>query len=162
MGGKEISPEEKIKWLIDKNEKYLEFINKMDQSDILPGVHEFLRELKRNGKKIALGSASKNAGTILKKLEIEHFFDAIVDGNSVMKSKPDPEVFIKGAQLCNEEPENCVVFEDAQAGIAAANIGNFNSVGIGDLETLNEADVVVKGFENISLSFINSSFAKDA
>ena len=156
MGSKSISPEEKVDLLQKKNEKYLEFILKMDRSEMLPRVLGFLEELKENELKIALGSASKNAGTILKQLEIEHFFDAIVDGNSVTKSKPDPEVFLKGAELCGVTPEKCVVFEDSQAGVKAANIGNFYSVGIGDQGSLSEADIVLAGFENISLSSLNS------
>ena len=103
-----------------KKQALLELIQQLNPADALPGVVDTLRLLKENKIGIALGSASKNARSILERLAITSFFDAIIDGNDVQNSKPDPEVFLKGAEAVGVAPSNCVVFEDAQAGIAAA------------------------------------------
>lgn len=95
---KEASQEEKNRWLIEKNENYLELISNMNPSEILPGVLAFLQDIKAQGYLIALGSASKNAEIILQKTGLISWFDAIIDGNHVQKSKPDPEVFLNGAE----------------------------------------------------------------
>ena len=95
-------------------------IDAMGREEILPGVIELLQFAQENNIPVALGSASKNATRILEKLNITSYFNAIVDGNHVTKSKPDPEVFLKGAALLNQAPKDCIVFEDAAAGIAAA------------------------------------------
>lgn len=138
----------------DKNEDYLSFVNQMTEKDILPGVHEFIIELKDKGYPVALGSASKNAPRILTKVGLLDLFDTIVDGNSVTKAKPDPEVFIIAANNLNVSPADCVVFEDSQAGIKAANIAGMTSVGLGSPEVLSEADEVFKNFKEIELDFI--------
>jgi beta-phosphoglucomutase len=101
LGGAEVSQEEKDNWLAQKNEDYLQYIVNMKEDEILEGVVPTLQFLKDNNQKIALGSASKNARPILEKVNILHFFDAIVDGNDVTNAKPDPEVFIRAAQLVN-------------------------------------------------------------
>lgn len=111
VGGLEKTEEEKAKLAEKKNTWYVEYILQMDSSELLPGVLDFLEELKENEVKLALGSASKNARTILQRLGITPLFDAIVDGNLVTKAKPDPEVFTLGAELLGIPPENAVVFE---------------------------------------------------
>jgi beta-phosphoglucomutase len=136
-------------WLIEKNDNYLELISNMNPSEILPGVLEFLQQLKKNGYKIALGSASKNAEIILAKTGLTDWFDLIIDGNKVSKSKPDPEVFLKGAMGLGVEPEECIVFEDAQAGIEAAKAGNMRAIGIGEAEMLRQADKVIPSFVGV-------------
>ena len=93
-------------------------------------------QLKNDGIKTAIGSASKNTPMILERLDLAKYFDAVIDGNSVSQAKPDPEVFLKGAQALNIRPYNCVVFEDASAGVEAAVNGGMMCVGIGDAETL--------------------------
>ncbi|MEI5985666.1 MULTISPECIES: beta-phosphoglucomutase [Sphingobacterium] len=103
-----------------KNEWYLELLDTMKTGDVLPGTIALLSWLKDNHKKIALGSASKNAPAILEKTGIIEYFDAVIDGNSVSRSKPDPQVFLLGAEKLGADPANCVVFEDAQSGIEAA------------------------------------------
>lgn len=148
--GKTASLEDKSKWLIEKNENYLELISHMNPSEILPGVSQFLKEIKEQGYMIALGSASKNAQIILEKTGLISWFDKIIDGNSVQKSKPDPEVFLKGAEALNVLPEECIVFEDAQAGIEAAKKGGMKTIGIGDPDVLKEADKVIPSFLHIS------------
>lgn len=139
-------------WLIEKNENYLELISTMNPSEILPGVVDFLGQLKKAGYKIALGSASKNAEIILAKTGLTEWFDLIVDGNMVTKSKPDPEVFLKGAMGLGVEPAACIVFEDAQAGIEAAKAGNMRAIGIGEAEMLGQADKVIPTFVGVQAS----------
>lgn len=140
IGNVSLSEEKKQEILISKNEDYLRYIRKMNTDEILPGVNNLLDKLDRKGIKYVLGSASKNAPLILKQVGLLERFEAIVDGNDVSKAKPDPEVFLIGAKKLNLPQENCVVFEDAIAGIKAANRANMISVGIGDKETLSEAD----------------------
>lgn len=153
-GGVSISQEEKEKYAKIKNDWYLELVNQMTVNDILPGVENFLKDSRELEIKIALGSASKNASLILEKTGILGLFDAIIDGNHVSKSKPDPEVFLKGAEALDVEYDTCVVFEDAYAGVQAAKAAGMVAVGIGSVEVLNNADFVVKGLFEMSPSEI--------
>ena len=155
IGKVELDEATKLKLAEKKNKNYLEYILKMTPEEILPGVKEFMNELRSKGIKIALGSASKNAMTILDQLELTTYFDAIVDGTHVSNAKPDPEVFIKGAQLLNVDPLDCVVFEDAEAGVEAAINGNMKCVGIGSPEVLGKANIVVPGFIGFSMTQLN-------
>jgi beta-phosphoglucomutase len=141
--------EQKSAWLIEKNEEYLRLISDMNPSEILPGVLDFLQQIKDLGYKIALGSASKNAEIILEKTGLMPWFDLIIDGNKVSKSKPDPEVFLKGAEGLGLAPETCIVFEDAQAGLEAAKAGNMKAIGIGEAETLSLADKIIPNFVGV-------------
>lgn len=152
IGKVELSDKEKIDWAQKKNEWYVELIGGLTKEDILPGADTFLKEAANVGIKIALGSASKNAEFILKKLEIDQLFDARIDGTHISKAKPDPEVFLKGCEALGLSPEDCLVFEDAQAGVEAARNGGMKCVGIGEPEVLNEADIVVGGLSDISVS----------
>ncbi len=147
--GVHASEEDKSKWLTEKNDHYLDLISSMNPNEILPGVSEFLDQLKQQGYLIALGSASKNAQIILEKTGLIKWFDAIIDGNHVSKSKPDPEVFLKGAQALGVAPEECIVFEDAQAGVEAAKKGGMKAIGIGEASVLFEADKVISTFINV-------------
>lgn len=135
-----------------KNDDYLKMIEQMTPENLLPGASDLLKYLKANGYKIALGSASKNARLILDKTGVLPLFDAIVDGNIVTSSKPDPQVFLKAAELVNELPENCVVFEDAEAGVEAALRGKMHVIGVGDKNILADADVVVRSLQEIELA----------
>ncbi|MGI6158314.1 beta-phosphoglucomutase [Candidatus Darwinibacter acetoxidans] len=152
IGGKQKTAAEKQELANRKNTWYVEYIMQMDASEILPGVLPFLQELKDNNIKIALGSASKNAPTILNRLGIAAFFDAIVDGNLVTKAKPDPEVFTLGAELLGIAPEAAVVFEDAQAGIEAALRAGMKAIGVGSPGILQNAHHVIPGFESFDLA----------
>jgi beta-phosphoglucomutase len=134
-----------------KNEWYVEMISHMTPSEILPGAKEFLETCKGAGLKTALGSASKNSMTILNKINLAWLFDAVIDGNKVSKPKPDPEVFLKGAEAVGIAPANCVVFEDAIAGIEAAKNSGMKAVGVGSPEVLTAADLVVSGLDKMSL-----------
>lgn len=140
---------QKEAWLLEKNETYLKLISHMNPSEILPGVLPFLAQLKDQGYLIALGSASKNAKIILEKTGLITWFQAIIDGNSVSKSKPDPEVFQKGAEALGILAAECIVFEDAQAGIDAAKAGGMKVVGIGSSEVLHGADRIITSFTDI-------------
>ncbi|MFG6687376.1 beta-phosphoglucomutase [Mariniflexile sp. HNIBRBA6329] len=154
-GQKTISGEEFMALMTEKNDQYLGLIETMNEDEVLPDVSKVLNYLSKKHQKIALGSASKNAVGILNKVNLTPFFDAIIDGNQVTHAKPDPEVFLNAAKQINIQPEQCVVFEDAVAGIQAANAANMVSIGIGDAHVLHEADYVFKDFTEMSLEFID-------
>lgn len=156
LGNQQASDEQKECWLQQKNEDYLTYIDAMDESEILPDVVKVLDFLKTKNQFIVLGSASKNAIPILKKVQILDYFDAIVDGNDVSNAKPDPEVFLQGAKKVNVLNQNCIVFEDSVAGIQAANVANMISIGIGNATILNEAKFNFKDFTQIDEAFLNS------
>lgn len=140
---------EKLKLAEKKNKRYLEYIMKMTSDEVLPGVREFLKALRVQGIRISLGSASKNAKIILRQTGIEDLFDAIADGTNVIKAKPDPEVFLKGAELLNVMPQQCVVFEDAVAGIEAAHCAGMKCIGVGNSRILCDADFNISGFSDM-------------
>ncbi|WP_373519202.1 beta-phosphoglucomutase [Pricia sp.] len=154
IGKVEATPEQFDRWMMEKNEDYLSYIEDMDASEILPDVVKTLDYLKDENVPLALGSASKNAKPILEKVKLLPYFNAIVDGTDVAKAKPDPEVFLIAAQKMGARPENCIVFEDAVAGIEAANNAGMTSIGIGDAKTLSEANHVFKDFTEISTEFL--------
>lgn len=156
LGNIEASQEDKDKWLVEKNEDYLGYITNMKEDEILEGVVPVLDFLKENGQLIALGSASKNARPILEKVNILHYFDAIVDGNDVTNAKPDPEVFVRAAQLLGKTAHDSIVFEDSVAGVQAANIANMVSVGIGHKDILNEARFNFNDFTEIDNNFLKT------
>ncbi len=151
IGGITLSEERKTQLTNQKNEWYMEDVMKMTPDDALPGVIDFITILKKNGIKIALGSASKNSMTILEKINMTSYFDAIIDGNKVTLAKPDPEVFLKGAEELNIQPSACVVFEDAIAGIEAAINAGMHSIGVGSPEVLGKADFVISSFKEMSI-----------
>ena len=151
-----LSQEEKDLFLLDKNEDYLAQINDMGKEEILPGVLTLLQYAKDNKIPVALGSASKNATPILQRLGITTYFDALVDGNHVSKSKPDPEVFLKGAALLEQDPKNCIVFEDAAAGIQAAKSAGMITIGMGGAEEVQTADHCFDTMEEITHEFIST------
>lgn len=151
IGGIELDDKRKEQLAAQKNENYVGYIQRMNPDEILPGVEDFLKKLKENGIRIALGSASKNAPLILKQIGLTHMFDAIIDGNSVSKAKPDPEVFLKGAEALSVESGDCVVFEDAQAGIEAARNAGMHVIGIGHPDNLKNADFVIPVFEEMTI-----------
>ena len=150
-GGVTKSDEEMQKLATLKNTWYVDMITKTTPDEILPGAKEFLELVRAKNYLTALGSASKNSETILNQIGLMHLFDALVDGNKVTKSKPDPEVFLVGAQELNVSPEECVVFEDAIAGVQAAKAGKMKAVGIGKADVLTEADIVVAGLNEMTI-----------
>ncbi|WP_396150054.1 beta-phosphoglucomutase [Flavobacterium sp.] len=154
QGNVQASQEDKNNWLVQKNEDYLAFVHQMDKSEILPRVEEVLQFLKTNNQYVVLGSASKNARPILEKVNILHYFDVLVDGNDVTNAKPDPEVFLQGANQVQVAYKDAIVFEDSAAGIQAANVAGMTSVGIGEKEVLHESDFCFRDFTEMSNDFI--------
>ncbi|RFM32139.1 beta-phosphoglucomutase [Chitinophaga silvisoli] len=151
IGGVQKSAEEQAVLAKRKNDWYVDMIRHMQPDEVLPGAREFLESLREAGVKTALGSASKNAGTILEKVGLAALFDVVVDGNAVTASKPDPEVFLKGAAGLHADPAYCVVFEDAVAGVQAAKAGGMKAVGIGSADVLQDADMIVSSLGDMSL-----------
>ena len=139
-----LTAEEKKRLADRKNKSYLTYINRLDEREILPGILKFLKKIRAEGYKTALGSASKSGGMILQKLGIADLFDVIVDGLSIVKAKPDPEVFLTAAAKLGADPGNCIVIEDAQAGVLAAQNGGMHCIGIGSEEIHKGADVVLE------------------
>lgn len=127
---KEYTEEEKTELATKKNNLYVEYIKKLTKDDILPGVMENLERLKDNGIKIAIGSSSKNTPIILKQIGLSEYFDAVSDGNTIKNSKPDPEVFVNAAKMLGIAPENCLVVEDADAGIIAGKRANMKTLAV--------------------------------
>lgn len=143
-----------------KNGYYQELIAKMSPSDVLPGVLSLLHELHDEGIKIGLGSASKNARTVLDAIGLTSQMDAVGDGYSVERSKPEPDLFLYVARELNVLPEDCVVFEDAAAGIEAAKRAGMYAVGIGEVERLPASDVMYPSLENVTLAGIRYDLAE--
>lgn len=135
-------------YMDEKNQRYLSYISALSSSDALPGVISFIRESRRRGLKIGLGSASKNARQTIERLGLAADFDVIVDGTNVRRSKPDPEVFLKGAAALGVSPGQAIVFEDAQAGIDAARSGGFHVVAVAPDDRLTNYDVRIDSFEH--------------
>lgn len=156
LGNKSYSEDERNKFMEQKNKEYVRYISQMDEREILPGVIELLNQLKDRKLKIALGSASKNSGLILKNTKLQDYFDVIVDGNDVSKAKPDPEVFLLGAKRIGIPASQCIVFEDAYAGIEAAKKAGMLAIGVGNRKNLPHADVLVETLENLDLSVLKS------
>lgn len=158
-GHLELDNNTKLALMEKKNGWYLEYISSMQPEEVLPGVRAFLQELQENNIKIALGSSSKNAKLILEKCDLVDFFESIIDGTKVTFSKPDPEVFLRGATEMGVSPAECVVFEDAIAGVEAANKGGFFAVGVGHPEALPKAKFIIPGFEHFSLQDLMNHLA---
>jgi len=154
-GGVSLSQKEKEGLMARKNGWYLDYVDTMEADEILPGVLGFLKVLKASGRKIGLGSASKNALPILEKIGVVPFFDVVIDGNKVTKGKPDPQTFQLGAAALGVLPAHCVVFEDAGAGVEAALAGGMYAIGVGDSAILAGAHLVIPGFEGIGLDIFN-------
>lgn len=129
---RELTIQEKEACAEEKNEIYKELLKNMTTEDLSQEVRETLEQLREKGLKLAIGSSSKNAGFILERIGLGDFFDAVSDGNNITFSKPDPEVFLKAAQFLNLQPEQCLVVEDAEAGLLAAKRGNMDCAGIGE------------------------------
>ena len=152
-GGISIDRFEKKKYLEKKNELYKGFISNLCQMDILPGVNKLLDFAAIKDIPIALGSASKNAHQILKKLGIKNKFKVIIDGNLTSKSKPHPEVFLKGAKMLGVNPKEVIVFEDSIAGVKAANKAKMISVAVCKCGKIENAKYNFNSLDDIPLEF---------
>jgi len=155
IGGIRATDTEKNRYAAQKNQWFLEYIHQLTPQDVLPGVVPFLKKLQETTMQTALGSASKNAQTILQQLHLSHFSSVIVDGTMVQAAKPDPEVFLIAARLMHLPPSECLVFEDAIAGVLAAQRGGMRCIGVGDPKILSAADRVIPGFEKITLEILD-------
>ncbi|MCH2082850.1 MAG: beta-phosphoglucomutase [Saprospiraceae bacterium] len=149
-GGIKMEEDKKVEWATKKNEWYKEHILDMGEEEILPGVRQFLNELKAKNIQYALGSASKNAAAVMNKIGLTEEFVTIIDGTKTTKGKPDPQVFQMGAEAMGVQAEECIVFEDAAKGVQAALNGNFYAVGVGSPESLGAAHMVISGFEGLT------------
>lgn len=135
-----------------KNGWFTEYVHKMKSEELYPGVKELFATLKNDHIRIALASSSKNAKTIIEILGIQHEFEAVVDGNMIVHSKPDPEIFLLAAKKLGLNPTDCVVFEDAEAGVDAALAAGMKCVGVGSTVQLKKADLVVKSIKDFQYS----------
>jgi beta-phosphoglucomutase len=151
LGNRSFTPEQKQTYSALKNKWYIDFINKMTPDEVLPGSIEFITELKNAGIKVAIGSASKNTPLILERVKLRALFDAVADGNIVRMAKPDPEVFLTAARMLEVKNDECVVFEDAIAGVEASLNAGMKCVGIGSDRILNKAHIVVSGLNEMNL-----------
>ncbi len=139
LNGQEVD-EEKIQEMMGrKNRYYQEFIDTITPKDILPGMEEKLKELKRRGIRVALGSASRNARPVVTRLGLDDVFEVIADGHSVENTKPAPDLFLYAAERLGMPPESCAVVEDAESGVEAALAGGMFAVGIGPAERVGKA-----------------------
>ena len=145
---KEYTEEEKLQLAERKNDYYKEFVTKLTPSDILAGAMDNLEELKNNGIKIAIGSSSKNTPIILNRIGLDNYFDAVSDGNNITRSKPDPEVFVKAADMLGISYEECMIVEDADAGIEAGKRAGMKTLSV---HCAQGADIAVADLEGNSI-----------
>lgn len=145
----QMSMEEKEQIAEEKNYYYKQYLENLSSSDVDKDIIKTLDALKRTGIKMAIGSSSKNAVFILKQTQLIDYFDVISDGRNIKQSKPNPEVFLKAAQHLLVDPVCCMVIEDAEAGIIAANKANMVSVGINHIAGSDLADYSVQNFNEI-------------
>lgn len=153
---REYAQAEKEVLLEEKNNIYKDLLKNLSSSDILSGVNEVLDYLKSNNIKVAIGSSSKNTSLILQKIGLLNSFDVIVDGTMIKKSKPDPEVFIMAADKLNALPEECIVVEDAKAGVEAAIAGNMKVAAVGDAIKCNKANFNLENLTNL-ITIVNKN-----
>lgn len=146
-------PEEQLQALMErKNRYYREFIREITPRDVLPGARALLEESRAAGYQTALGSASQNAREVLERLGLVLLLDAVADGNSVARQKPAPDLFLHAAAQLGRPPAECVVVEDAAAGVAAARAGGFRCVGLGPVERVGTAEAVFPSLAGVGLA----------
>ncbi len=151
FGNRTATQEEMVRLANKKNDWYVEFLGQFDRSEMLPGAIDVLEECRRRGIKVSICSASKNTPLILDRLGITEYFDAVIDGNKTSKAKPDPEVFLLGAEALGADPSECVIFEDSLAGVQAGNSVGIFVVGIGRPENLPGAGIVIPDLAHLDI-----------
>lgn len=154
IGKKKLSAHEMNALAEKKNSWFVEYIDKMKPDEIFPGVKPMLEKARALGLKVALASSSKNAARVIRLLEIEHEFDTIVDGTMITHTKPHPEIFLLAANRLSMQPHQCVVFEDAEAGVEAALAAGMLCVGVGAPEQLGKANFIVKKTTDFDLNIL--------
>ena len=147
--GEPISEDKKKEYLVEKNEIYKESLGDMTRDDVSEKVRQTLSKLREAGYRLAIGSSSKNTSYILERVELTDAFDEVADGTMITRSKPDPEVFLKAAQLLKENPSDCLVVEDADAGITAAHAAGMDAVAIGAATVSGRADYNISSFDEL-------------
>lgn len=152
IGNRQMSESEKERLATRKNAWFVEYIQNVKPDEIFPGVKEMIQTCKAAGFKVALASSSKNARTVLRNLKVEDLFEGFVDGNMITHSKPNPEIFLKAAAQLGVEPQHCVVFEDAEAGVEAALAAGMKCVGVGSPENVGKANQIVKNTADFKLT----------
>lgn len=148
LSGILLSEEEKEKLAAKKNSWFTDFVANMRADEIFPGVKSLLQKLKEDNMKIALASSSKNARSVIDLLGIKNSFDAVVDGNMIMNTKPDPEIFLLAAKKLDVQPQDCLVFEDAEAGVEAALLAGMKCIGVGNHDQLHKATIVINSVKD--------------
>jgi len=156
LGNLRLSQEEMERLATKKNQWFVDYINAMKPEEIFPGVKELIRDIRSQGIKVALASSSKNADTVLNLLNIGSLFDAIVDGTMITHTKPDPEIFLLAAKKLSIPPPQCLVFEDAEAGVEAAIAAGMKCIGVGSPQQLSKANVVVSKTTDFGIQKIKS------
>ncbi|MFN7189578.1 MAG: beta-phosphoglucomutase [Cyclobacteriaceae bacterium] len=152
IGNRQMSESEKERLATRKNAWFVEYIQNVKPDEIFPGVKEMIQTCKAAGFRVALASSSKNARTVLRNLKVEDLFEGFVDGNMITHSKPNPEIFLKAAAQLGVEPQHCVVFEDAEAGVEAALAAGMKCVGVGSPENVGKANQIVKNTADFKLA----------
>jgi beta-phosphoglucomutase len=143
--------DQKSRWLQAKNARYLALIQTLTPADAASGALVLMEQLRAQGIHLALGSASQNAMRVLQQIGMDKAFDTVVDGTRTTKSKPDPQVFWMAAEALGLEPRQCVVIEDAAAGVEAARVGGFLAIGLGDAYVLGSAHRVIQGLTDLTV-----------
>lgn len=156
LGGIRLGEAEKEKLAEKKNAWFVEYVHAMKPDEIFPGVKKLILDLKNMGIKVGLASSSRNADTVIRRLKIQKEFDTVVDGNMVVHSKPDPEIFLLAAKKLGVGPSSCVVFEDAEAGVEAALRAGMKCVGVGSAEQLGKANLIVKKTADFDTTKLNT------
>ncbi len=156
LGGITLSDEKKEELATRKNSWFVQYIEAIRPEEIFPGVRKMLSDLRKQGLKVALASSSKNAETVIRLLQIKDEFDAVVDGTMIVHSKPDPEIFQLAARKLGVPAENCVVFEDAEAGVEAALAAGMKCVGVGSPDQLGKANSIVKNTADFKIEALQN------
>lgn len=156
LGGRKVTEEQIEAMMARKNQYYVESISTLSENDLLPGARELLEDVRAAGIKTAVGSASKNAKTVIQKLGIYDLLDGIADGNSVTNQKPSPDLFLHAAEIIDVPAEQCVVFEDAAAGIQAAISANMWAIGVGPKARFEAAHLVFENLDGLTVKKMNS------
>jgi beta-phosphoglucomutase len=156
IGGISIGEHEKERLANKKNTWFVDYIERMAPEEIFPGVKLLIKEMRELGIKTALASSSKNAKTVIQLLHIRNEFDVVVDGTMITHTKPHPEIFLLAADRLGVEPEACLVFEDAEAGVEAALAAGMKCVGVGSPVMLKEANRIVSTTSEFQIAELNS------
>ncbi len=156
LGNIDLPLEQREQLAEKKNNWFVEYIESIRPEEIFPGVIELIRALKKKGVKVGLASSSKNAPRVIELLGISSDFDTIVDGTMIIHTKPDPEIFLLAAHELGVEPKYCLVFEDAEAGVEAGLAAGMKCVGVGSVDQLGKANLVIPNTGDFNINDLNT------